>query len=260
MGEANELKKTVLAQASEDAMVVDTMGGRVHVRWDETAQATPHGQIVFFAEFLATAGVFDRWVQDCPLHYSSPNASRPRDVLSTLMLGILAGSKRYAHIAGVRGGRRQLGWPTDKIVDAGQQHRPGRLVAAQTEHTLQSKRTDPKLLVGHVPGRRQPHPQWRTRLVEDSPSRHRPLVGAVAAHQAGSTRAVRFTSYPTGRTNETTRPAQLPQIGQTSLFAGEPVQKLVPVARIVFTRNGCCGMLDIHPVTLAQLELSGYPL
>lgn len=78
------------------------MGGRVHVRWDETAQATPHGQIVFFAEFLATAGVFDRWVQTCPLHYSSPNASRPRDVLGTLMLGILADSKRYAHIAGVR--------------------------------------------------------------------------------------------------------------------------------------------------------------
>jgi hypothetical protein len=83
-------------------MVVDTMGGRVHVRWDETAQATPHGQIVFFAEFLATAGVFDRWVQTCPLHYSSPNASRPRNVLGTLMLGILADSKRYAHIAGVR--------------------------------------------------------------------------------------------------------------------------------------------------------------
>jgi hypothetical protein len=103
MSEANEPKKTALAQASEDAMVVDTMGGRVHVRWNETAQATPHGQIVFFAEFLATAGVFDRWVQDCPLHYSSPNASRPRDVLGALMLGILAGSKRYAHIAGVRG-------------------------------------------------------------------------------------------------------------------------------------------------------------
>jgi hypothetical protein len=75
----------------------------MHVRWDETAQATPHGQIVFFAEFLATAGVFDRWVQACPLHYSSPNASPARDVLGTLMLGILAGSKRYAHIAGIRG-------------------------------------------------------------------------------------------------------------------------------------------------------------
>ena len=103
MGESNEPKKTALARASEDAMVVDTMGGRMHMRWDESAQAAPHGQIVFFAEFLATAGVFDRWVQACPLHYSSPNASRARDVLGTLMLGILVGSKRYAHIAGIRG-------------------------------------------------------------------------------------------------------------------------------------------------------------
>jgi len=103
MDEAAQRKKTVLARASEDAMAVDTMGGRMHVRWDEAAQATPYGQIVFFAEFLATAGVFDRWVKECPLRYSSPNASNPRDVLGTLMLGILAGSKRYAHIAGVRG-------------------------------------------------------------------------------------------------------------------------------------------------------------
>ncbi|MGH6625778.1 MAG: transposase, partial [Burkholderiaceae bacterium] len=103
MGEADEPKKTPLAQASADAKVADTMGGRMHVRWDETAQATPRGQIVFFAEFLATAGVFDRWVQACPLHYSNPNASRSRDVLGTLMLGILAGSKRASHIAGVRG-------------------------------------------------------------------------------------------------------------------------------------------------------------
>ena len=51
MGEADEPKKTALAQASEDAMVIDTVGGRMQVRWDETAQATPHGQIVFLAEF-----------------------------------------------------------------------------------------------------------------------------------------------------------------------------------------------------------------
>src|SRR4249920_3380359 len=36
-----------------------------------------------------------------PPRYGSPNASRTRDVLGTLMLGILAGSKRNAHIAGV---------------------------------------------------------------------------------------------------------------------------------------------------------------
>ena len=33
--------------------MVDTLGGRMHVRWDDGAAATPHGQLVFFAEFLA---------------------------------------------------------------------------------------------------------------------------------------------------------------------------------------------------------------
>ncbi|HET9643409.1 MAG TPA: hypothetical protein VFP68_08640 [Burkholderiaceae bacterium] len=42
-------------------------------------------------------------MEQCPLNYTSPNASSKRDVLGTLMLGILSGSKRYAHIAGVRG-------------------------------------------------------------------------------------------------------------------------------------------------------------
>ena len=103
MGDTNKLKKGVLALASEEVMVAHMMGGRMHVRWDETAQATPHGQLVFFADFLATSGVFERWVDACPLNYTSPTASTKRDVLGTLMLGILAGSKRYAHIAGVRG-------------------------------------------------------------------------------------------------------------------------------------------------------------
>jgi hypothetical protein len=102
MGEADDAQKGPVARAAE-TMIAQTMGGRMQVRWDEAAQATPHGQLVFFAEFLATAGVFERWVDACPLSYSSPNASPVRDVLGTLMLGILAGSRRYAHIAGVRG-------------------------------------------------------------------------------------------------------------------------------------------------------------
>ena len=97
--------KTAVALAGQETMAVQTLGGRMHVRWDESTQATPHGQLAFFAEFLATAGVFDRWVDQAPLKYTSPNASSKRDVLGTLMLGILAGSRRYAHIAGVRGDR-----------------------------------------------------------------------------------------------------------------------------------------------------------
>lgn len=84
-------------------MVVDTLGGRLHVHWDEGASATPNGQLVFFAEFLAAAGVFDRWVEECPLEYLSNNAPGKRDVLGTLMLAILAGHRRYAHVTALRG-------------------------------------------------------------------------------------------------------------------------------------------------------------
>ena len=82
--------------------VVDTLGGRMHVRWDDGAAATPHGQLVFFAEFLAATGVFERWVSSCPLQYRSSNAPDKRDVLGTLMLGLLAGHRRYAHITAPR--------------------------------------------------------------------------------------------------------------------------------------------------------------
>ena len=106
MGEARRKQKNAVAQregGADEAMVVDTLGGRMHVRWDDSAQATPNGQLVFFAEFLGAAGVFDRWVEDCPLEYTSGNAPGKRDVLGTLVLAILAGHRRYAHVTALRG-------------------------------------------------------------------------------------------------------------------------------------------------------------
>ena len=106
MGEHKRRPKGALARLNPDAQaaqMVDTLGGRMHVRWDAGAAATPHGQLVFFAEFLATTGVFDRWVSSCPLEYRSGNAPDKRDVLGTLMLSLLAGHRRYAHITALRG-------------------------------------------------------------------------------------------------------------------------------------------------------------
>ena len=90
-------------EGGDQPQVVDTLGGRIHVRWDQDAAATPHGQLVFFAEFLAATGVFERWVSSCPLEYRSGNAPDKRDVLGTLMMGMLAGHRRYAHITALRG-------------------------------------------------------------------------------------------------------------------------------------------------------------
>ena len=101
MGEAKNRK--LLAQAEvPEGMAVDTPGGRIQVKWDHTASATPNAQLAFFAEFLDTTGVYASWVQTCPLSYASPNAPTTQDVLGTWMLSILAGHNRYAHITALR--------------------------------------------------------------------------------------------------------------------------------------------------------------
>ena len=82
--------------------VVDSYGGVVRVNWDPEAEVTQFGQLVYFVEFLKTAGLFDKWVEDCPLKYSSNNGSSKQDVLGTIMLSLLAGHKRYAHITNIR--------------------------------------------------------------------------------------------------------------------------------------------------------------
>ena len=92
MGESKRKRQRALIRGgdqAEQAQVVDTLGGRMHLRWNAGAAATPHGQLVFFAEFLAATGVFERWVSTCPLAYSSGNAPAKRDVLGTLMPGVL---------------------------------------------------------------------------------------------------------------------------------------------------------------------------
>ena len=42
-------------------------------------------------------------IEDSPLRLTSPNAPRKRDVLGTVLLGVLAGCWRYAHLTALRG-------------------------------------------------------------------------------------------------------------------------------------------------------------
>ena len=112
MGEA-KFEQKALVKAVESAISeqmipsadlrVTTPGGRFQVRWDENGSASALGQLAFFAEFLEVSGLFDRWVDRCPLTYTSPNAPAVCDVLGTWLLSILDGQRRYAHVTGLRG-------------------------------------------------------------------------------------------------------------------------------------------------------------
>src|ERR1039457_3039496 len=85
-------------QPAETVTSLDTFAGKVHVKWAPEAAVSSLGLMPFFIEFLKTSGLFDKWVEDCPLHYTSGNAPEKRDVLGTLVLSVLAGHWRYAHI------------------------------------------------------------------------------------------------------------------------------------------------------------------
>jgi hypothetical protein len=85
------------------SLPVDTIGRRFHVEWDPSAPITPMGQLVFFSQFLATSGLYSKWVSSCPLRYTSPNAPSVADVLGSSVLAILSGANRYAHVTALRG-------------------------------------------------------------------------------------------------------------------------------------------------------------
>src|ERR1700689_5325675 len=90
-------------QAAETVTSLDTFAGKIHVKWSPEATVSSLGLMPFFIEFLKTSGLFDKWVNDCPLRYTSRNAPEKRNVLGTLLLSVLAGHWRYAHISAIRG-------------------------------------------------------------------------------------------------------------------------------------------------------------
>ncbi|NLG15195.1 MAG: transposase [Lentisphaerae bacterium] len=77
---------------------INTPGGALQCRWDETTLVTPRCHNAFFSHFAQVGGAFDRLVDSCPLRYSSNNAPPVRSVLATLFSGILEGHSRYRHL------------------------------------------------------------------------------------------------------------------------------------------------------------------
>lgn len=95
--------QTERMEPAESAISLDTFAGKIQFKWVPDAGVSSFGLMPFFIEFLKTSGLFENWVKDCPLQYTSPNAPRKRDVLGTILLSVLAGHWRYAHISALRG-------------------------------------------------------------------------------------------------------------------------------------------------------------
>src|SRR5258708_673629 len=96
-------QKTGEIHPAETGLSLDTFAGKIQFRWAPDAGVSSLGQMPFFIEFLKTSGLFENWVNECPLQYASPNAPQKRDVLGTILLAVLAVHWRYAHISALRG-------------------------------------------------------------------------------------------------------------------------------------------------------------
>jgi hypothetical protein len=83
-GEVLAVRREVAKAVLGAPLPVDTHGRRFHVEWDPDAPVTPLGQLVFFSQFLATAGLFSDWVKSCPLEFVSNNAPALNDLLGTI--------------------------------------------------------------------------------------------------------------------------------------------------------------------------------
>ena len=92
----------LMVSSSSQRVGIDTYAGKVHIEWDPQAAVTPLGQLPFFISFLKVSGLYDDFVATCPLSYTSPNGPSKNDVLGTLLMSILAGHHRYAHITCIR--------------------------------------------------------------------------------------------------------------------------------------------------------------
>ena len=79
----------------------EAFAGRVGARLPEERmrilKLTPH-----FIKFLKTSGRFDAWAEDCPMEFAARNKPEKRDVLGTILLSVLSGHWRYAHISAIR--------------------------------------------------------------------------------------------------------------------------------------------------------------
>ena len=74
--------------------------GGLEVEWsDDHGRLSRMGGLGYFADYLEATGLFEHLVGTCPLVYLSNNAPNKRDVLGEILLSVLEGQTRYAHMA-----------------------------------------------------------------------------------------------------------------------------------------------------------------
>jgi hypothetical protein len=92
-----------LCEDAEAEESIKTASGTAKVSWSPGDESTNMGGLVYFAQYLEANSFFEHWVRSCPLTYASNNAPEKRDILGVILLSVLNGHNRYAHMTALRG-------------------------------------------------------------------------------------------------------------------------------------------------------------
>lgn len=65
---------------------VEAFNGPIQLRWEEDAGVSMYGPLTYFIEFLKVSGLWERFVEECPLQYTSRNAPTKNEILGSILL------------------------------------------------------------------------------------------------------------------------------------------------------------------------------
>lgn len=91
------------AESEATSWPLNTPGGRFYAEWDDGAPVSREGQLIFFFQFLETGARWSEFLKECPLYYTGNRGSGALNVMGTVLLSVLCGHWRFAHINAVRG-------------------------------------------------------------------------------------------------------------------------------------------------------------
>ncbi len=93
--------KESIHPAGEGELSFSTYAGKVGVG-ASTEALTPFGGFVPWAAFMKESGIFERLSESCPVRRTSPNASKPFDILCSFALTALCEGTRFNHVNRLR--------------------------------------------------------------------------------------------------------------------------------------------------------------
>jgi len=71
---------------------IEAFGGTIKVRWEEDAGVSMHGGLAYFIEFLKISGLWEKFIQERPLKFTSPNAATQSEIPGTILFSVLSGT------------------------------------------------------------------------------------------------------------------------------------------------------------------------